>query len=289
MWQESLPRALKLPLSVLLPKRQPLPARPPAPSAAAELYPDVSLPTTAIVLILSRSCQARNTFSWLPGSRQQYEAAILAGWCRRMGCCPEMGSLRASPMGLSAQQGFGTVSASPHGRSSGIVAAQGTQHRAGSPKAKQNSPDPSLHPHFGCCWATSSFADHQLPQLRPDPLSAPAGQALFPRKHSRAARWLQCSLAIFGPTLQGNPNQKATTATLSFGFACCTHTHTHSALPSRAQRGHPLPHTVGRSGLSRPRAEQPPRSSHPPSLRAEGSRARGGQAEGGRELENTFI
>ena len=161
-----------------------------------------------------------------------------------MGCCPEMGGLQASPMGLSAQQGFGTGSASPHGRSSGIVAAQGTQHTAGSPRAKQNSPAPSLHPHFGCCWATSSFADHQLPQLRPDPLSAPAGQALFPRKHSRAARWLQCSLAIFGPTLQGNPNQKATTATLSFGFACCTHTHTHTHTrhsPAELSAGIPCP------------------------------------------------
>lgn len=95
------------------PKAAPLRAAPqtaasastsPCTQRAAELYPDVSLPTTVIVLILSRSCQARNTFSWLPGSRQQYEAAILAGWCRRMGCCPEMGGLRASPMGLSTSR-----------------------------------------------------------------------------------------------------------------------------------------------------------------------------------------
>lgn len=236
--------------------------------------------------------------SLLPGEEHVFlatgePAAVRSSNFGRMvpqdGMLPRDGWPSGLTNGPQYQQGFGTGSASPHGRSSGIVAAQGTQHAAGSPRAKQNSPAPSLHPHFGCCLATSSFADHQLPQLRPDPPSAPAGQAVFPRKHSRAARWLQCSLAIFGPTLQGNPNQKATTATLSFGFACCTHTHTHSALPSRAQRGHPLPHTVGRSGLSRPRAEQPLRSSPPPSLRAEGSRARGGQAEGGRELENTFI
>lgn len=258
MWQESLPRALKLPLSVLLPKRQPLPARPPAHRAAAELYPDVSLPTTAIVLILSCSCQARNTFSWLPGSRQQYEAAILAGWCRRMGCCPEMGSLQASPMGLSAQQGFGTGSASPHGRSSGIVAAQGTQHRAGSPRAKQNSPAPSLHPHFGCCWATSSFADHQLPQLHPDPrqprqdklcfLGSTAGQ---PGGFSALWRFLA------RPYKETQTKKQRRQLSLSALPAAHTHTHTLGTPQQSSAWASPAPHR----GTQRP--QSPPSRAAP--------------------------
>lgn len=109
--RNSLPQTLKLPLSVLLPKHQPLPAHPPASSTAAELYPDVSLPTTAVDPILSHSYQMRNAFSLLLGSQQQNEAAVLVGWCHRMGCCPKTGGLQASPKGLSAQKGYGTGSA----------------------------------------------------------------------------------------------------------------------------------------------------------------------------------